>query len=39
VPSGRVLQSVIKDAVLDDLKHHAICSLDLAIAPMWATEV
>jgi hypothetical protein len=32
-PSGRILRSVVKDAVFDGLKHHAICSLDLAVAP------
>jgi hypothetical protein len=33
VPSGRVLLSVVEDAVFDDLKHHAIFSLDLVVAP------
>jgi hypothetical protein len=30
--SGRVLQSIVEDAVFDGLKYHAICSLDLAVA-------
>jgi hypothetical protein len=33
MPPGRILRSVVKVAVFDGLKHHAICSLDLAIAP------
>jgi hypothetical protein len=33
VPSGRVLLSVVEDAVFDVLKHHAIFSLDLVVAP------
>jgi hypothetical protein len=33
MPPGRVLRSVIEDAIFDGLEHHAICSLDLAIAP------
>jgi hypothetical protein len=32
-PSGRILRSVVEDAVFDGLKYHAICSLDLAVAP------
>jgi hypothetical protein len=38
VPPGRVLRSVIEDAVFDGLKNHAICSTDLVIAPWVATE-
>jgi hypothetical protein len=33
MPSGPVLRSVVEDAVFDGLKHHAMCSLDLAVAP------
>jgi hypothetical protein len=33
VPYGRVLRSVVEDAVIDGLEHHAIGSLDLAVAP------
>jgi hypothetical protein len=33
MPSGHVLRGVIEDAIFDGLKHHAVCSLDLAIAP------
>jgi hypothetical protein len=32
-PYGRVLRSVVEDTVFEGLKHHAICSLDLAVAP------
>jgi hypothetical protein len=32
-PRGRVLQSVVEDAVFDGLKNHAICSLDLVVTP------
>jgi hypothetical protein len=33
VPSDRVLRSVVEDVVFNGLKHHVICSLDLAVAP------
>jgi hypothetical protein len=32
VLSGHVLRGVVEDAVFDGLKHHAVCSLDLAVA-------
>jgi hypothetical protein len=33
MPPGRVLQRVVEDAVFDGLRNHAICSLDVAVAP------
>jgi hypothetical protein len=33
MPPSHVLRSVVEDNVFDGLKHHAICSLDLAVAP------
>jgi hypothetical protein len=33
MPPSHVLRSVVEDAVFDGLKHHAICSLDLVVAP------
>jgi ABC-type uncharacterized transport system permease subunit len=37
MPPGRILRSVVEDAVFDSLKHHAIGSLDLAVAP-WVSH-
>jgi hypothetical protein len=37
-PSGHVLRGVVKDAVFDALEHHAVCSLDLAVAAWVGTE-
>jgi hypothetical protein len=33
MPPGRVLRSVVEDAIFDGLKQHTICPLDLAVAP------
>jgi hypothetical protein len=33
IPSGRILRSFVEDVVFDGLEHHAIGSLDLAVAP------
>jgi hypothetical protein len=33
MPPSRVLRSVVEDAVFDGMKHHVVCSLDLAVAP------
>jgi hypothetical protein len=38
VPSGRVLRSFVEDVVFDSLKHQAICSLDLSVAPRVGHE-